>query len=397
MLTWTLRHSVVAAMAALGWVSLQPQANAAAPASASCRNNVHANVVSLEQAYAYNRYGAFNPGGLIYTLRRDVVQSEAASPGASSSGEDATAAPAISSEPDLAHDCVLAGRVTLRGDKRPRPLVLRVNEGDCLEVRFTNLLTPMQDGENPFTDPVSGRTTKVEAEEPATRRASMHVNGLEYAGGIGFDGVQVGRNPSSLVAPGEMLRYLWYGRKEGGYLLYSMGRPAGGEGDGGRQGFGLFSSLKVEPAGSACYRSQVTGEQLAAVTPGMSPLQTPVISYKLDADGVNGRNATGRPLLPILDRGASCGQPFREFTGIFHDKLTVQQAYPQLQQEENPISSMRDGMGINYGAQGLGTMVLANRVGASPAADCKECKLEEFSSYPGCRTTFAAINSAKTM
>ena len=32
------------------------------------------------------------------------------------------------------------GAVMLRDGKRPRPIVLRVNEGDCLEIHFTNLL-----------------------------------------------------------------------------------------------------------------------------------------------------------------------------------------------------------------------------------------------------------------
>ena len=37
---------------------------------------------------------------------------------------------------------------------------------------------------------------------PATRFASMHVNGLDYVVGLGDDGSNVGNNISSLVAPG---------------------------------------------------------------------------------------------------------------------------------------------------------------------------------------------------
>lgn len=35
-------------------------------------------------------------------------------------------------------------------------------------------------------------------------------------------------------------------------------------------------------------------------------------------------------------------------------------------------------MGINYGASGVGPMVVANRKQIGPARDCVECKLEEF-------------------
>ena len=62
--------------------------------------------------------------------------------------------------------------------------------------------------------------------------------GLEYAN-IGADGANVGRNPSSLVAPGQFATYTWYARQEGGYFIYSAGALAGGEGDGGQLGLGL--------------------------------------------------------------------------------------------------------------------------------------------------------------
>ena len=80
----------------------------------------------------------------------------------------------------------------------------------------------------------------------------------------------------------------------------------------------------------------------------------------------------------VLGPGSSCGKPFREFTVIFHDEITAIQAFPELDDEDNPVSALKDGMGINYGAAGLGAMVLANRKGIGPAKDCVECKLEEF-------------------
>jgi hypothetical protein len=369
----------------------------------ACKRTIRARVVALEQSYVYNRYGARNPSGLIYALRNDVVKSD-------DDGEKQTPIPL---EPG-ADDAKLAGKVQLRSEKRPRPLVLRINEGDCLHVRFTNLLSPVLDGQVQTDEPSTGRPGVIDAEEPRTRQASMHVNGLEYVGDIKSDGANVGRNPSSMANPGETVDYYWYGRKEGGYLFYSMAAPAGGEGDGGQQGLGLFGSINVEPANSTWYRSQVTEDQLKSVTTGISSLGTPIISYDLDQAGKSFRDGASRPILPILDPvtneivhsdlnavidtdpvsercaefklslGNSCGQPFREFTVIFHDELTVDQAYNELKAEDSPMLSLRDGMGINYGAAGMGSMVLANRGGqhdvgpTGPAADCAECKLEEF-------------------
>ncbi|MDR4469644.1 MAG: hypothetical protein MRJ68_15350 [Nitrospira sp.] len=40
----------------------------------ACDRLITANVVALEQVYYYNRFGAFNPAGIMYALRRDVVK-----------------------------------------------------------------------------------------------------------------------------------------------------------------------------------------------------------------------------------------------------------------------------------------------------------------------------------
>ena len=89
----------------------------AVPAVPSCATTVTANVVAFDQIITYNRYGSFDPGGMMFALKRDVV-------------------------PIIAANGLTAGNVQLRGNKRPRPIVLRVNEGDCLLVNFTNWLDP---------------------------------------------------------------------------------------------------------------------------------------------------------------------------------------------------------------------------------------------------------------
>ncbi|HKY05434.1 MAG TPA: copper oxidase, partial [Blastocatellia bacterium] len=329
----------------------------------TCNKTIKANVVALDQVITYNRFGAFNPAGMLYALRRDVVSIDG------SGG-------------------LTPGNVQLRSEKRPRPIVLRVNEGDCLEVTFTNLLNP-----NPPSS-VDG----VSVDSTATRKASMHVNGLDYVGGIASDGANVGQNPSSLAAPGETKVYTWYAAKQGQYMLYSMGANAGGEGDGGQVGLGLFGSVNVEPKNSKWYRSQATAEQLQAATTGTNPNGTPKINYETtDASGtpvLNILNSAGEIVHTdinavitdsdgVLDEDCStappsstCGQPFREFTVIFHDEIKAVQAFPELDAEI--MHGIRDGFAINYGSGAMGSIVFANRKKVGPAADCGECKLEEF-------------------
>ena len=89
-----------------------------------CERTVKADVVALDQVIMYNRLGAVNPNGMIYALKQDIV--------------------AINASQGL-----VAGNVRLRSDKRPRPIVLRMNIGDCLKVSFTNLLSPSPPATSP--------------------------------------------------------------------------------------------------------------------------------------------------------------------------------------------------------------------------------------------------------
>ncbi|HWP43958.1 MAG TPA: copper oxidase, partial [Blastocatellia bacterium] len=321
----------------------------------TCERMIKADVVAFDQVYTYNRFGAFNPAGMMYALRRDVVP--------------------------ITGSTLSPGNVQLRPDKRPRPIVLRANEGDCLQITFTNYLNP---------SPPDNST--------ATRKASIHVNGLDYVGSIASDGANVGENPSSLAAVGETKVYTLYAAKQGQYMLYSMGANAGGEGDGGQVGLGLFGSVNVQPRNSKWYRSQVTAQQLQAATTGANPNGTPIINYEA-------KDANDVPILNILNSeneivhtdinaiitdddgvldedcstappSSTCGQPFREFTVIFHDEIKAIQAFPELDAEL--FHGVRDGFAINYGSGGLGAIVVANRLGVGPTKNCGECKFEEF-------------------
>ena len=420
-------HAVLLCAAA---VSLMNDAGAA-DVVPSCNRIIVASVVALEQAYTYNRFGSFNPAGMLYALRRDVVASQ----DIASSSLSLKDGDAIPLKAEARVDGLLAGKVRLRDGKRPRPLVLRANEQDCLKVTFTNLLSPTLNGQEILKDPETRQSVPLDSEEPTTRHASMHVTGLDYvvmpgevrmsnetltdAGGthrrahLAADGANVGRNLSSLAAPGETRVYQWYAKQEGGYLFHSMAAPAGGEGDGGQTGLGLFGAVNVQPKGAKWYRSQVDAVDLQRATTGRNPDKfggTPRINYEAKReDGTPLLNllqakraktfelvhsdlnaviditaevehcaVAGRPGHTTHGPGAACGKPYREFTTIFHDEITAVQAFRELADEGNPISSIKDGMGINYGVGGMGAPVLANRKKIGPAAQCAECKFEEF-------------------
>ncbi|MFZ6765669.1 hypothetical protein ACO0LM_01195 [Undibacterium sp. Di26W] len=84
--------------------------------SGRCERTIAANVVAIDQAMMINRLGTSQPGGMVYALQGDVVAVSGTRP-----------------EP---------GNAQLRPGKRPRPMVLRANVGDCLVINFQNWLKP---------------------------------------------------------------------------------------------------------------------------------------------------------------------------------------------------------------------------------------------------------------
>ncbi|WP_044251368.1 multicopper oxidase [Chondromyces apiculatus] len=319
---------------------------------------ITAEVVAIDQIYVYDRFGAFNPGGMVFALRRDVVAADPSQP-------------------------IGPGNAMLRPGKRPRPLVLRVNVGDKLVISFTNWLTPL--------------TGVLPNRSPTTRHASIHVAGLQVWDAASLGG-NAGQNPSSLAAPGETRIYELHAEHEGAFLMQSAGAMASGDAPGPPQRSAiqaLFGVVNVEPAGAVAYRSQVTGEELASATRSTrNPDGTPRIDY--DAIGDD-----GEPILKMVnDEGeivhgdlnaiiagyddtemhspSSVDQGvFREFTVLFHDDLGVQQSFNELRTDLSLIS-VRPGFGINYGAASLGAAVIANRTKVGPSKQCVECKFEEF-------------------
>ncbi len=380
----TKRRLLSLGFAILGLALLVASPAHAQAIPAGCAGVTYANVVALDQPWFWNRFGAMEPQGMMYALRRDVVP---------------TSDPDGLPDPGVVYT-LNAGQVQLRRDKRPRPLVLRVNAGDCLHVHFTNLLA---------TSVLSGKD-----EQPSTRNASIHFVGLEAVQTIADMGSNVGNNPgpgNGIVTPNGAIDYWLYAPKEGEYPFYSASAMTGGEGDAGSISAGLFGSVNVEPAGAVWYRSQVTRDDLdlartdkhdsamdsfptinyAAVYPaGHRYAGLPILAMK------KGNEIVHSDLTAIIAGPAANGyllsgmvstrtyphrdQPFREFTIIFHDEVGAVQAFPQFESDQLhfTLRSVRDAFAINYGTGGAGAEILANRVGVGPARDCPECKYEEF-------------------
>src|SRR5260370_35024007 len=118
---------IVALIGSFGWVAMAEESPFA------CNRTVYAQVVALDQPWMWNRLGAAQPGGMIYALYGDVVKLD---------GSELPDPWKLSPEQRRALALTLVGNVRLRDEKRARPLVLRANKGDCLEMTFWNLLSP---------------------------------------------------------------------------------------------------------------------------------------------------------------------------------------------------------------------------------------------------------------
>ncbi len=382
---------------------------AATPArAAACARTITAHVVVLDQPLMFNRLGAQNVNGIVYALRRDVVDK-------------------TSGLPEAAGGSLTPGSVALRPDKRPRPLVLRVSAGDCLQVRFQNLLA----GEsNPNSAPVPELHID---DQVADRHAGFHPQGLQLVGGIGSDSSYVGRNANSLVPPGGTETYTFHAPNEGTFLVTSGGASFGGDGMSGNTAGGLFGVVNVEPPGARYYRSQVTEEEMrlgarqnADGSPALAPTGQPVIDYEArypNAEPWIAEGKAGQPIFNMLDgpelvhsdinalivgpggdgtfppstyplesqglRNPTVPnrlEPFREFTVAFHDEGAVAQAFPGYYNDpvfKHTLAGVKDGFLINYGSGGIGSEIIANRLGVGPMHDCLTCAYEEFflSSY----------------
>ncbi|MBI2276155.1 MAG: hypothetical protein HYU74_02245 [Dechloromonas sp.] len=407
----------------------------AAPSSAapSCARRLSAEVVAIDQPLMFNRLGAQNINGMVFALKRDVVNSD-------------------SNLPLSMGGLAEPGKVRLRADKRPRPLALRIAQGDCLTVKLSNLLTanpnpnkhiggapevaeapelpepPGAEGPEPAGGGGGGGALAGGSESPLvideqvqSRHVSFNVPGLSLVNSIADDGSYVGRNGNSIAAQGTTREYTFYGEREGVFVAQSQGATFGADGTQGNATNGLFGQVIVLPAGARIYRNTATEEELRLATRSRTALGQPVIDYEArypnrepwisegkagspilnlidgseivgaDMDAiVMGPNADGSfppatyPLESIGKRNPSLPnrlEAFRDFSIAFHDEVSTAQAFPGYFSDPvmgYVLGDTRDGFMINYGSAGIGSEIIANRLGVGPMHDCLTCAYEEF-------------------
>ncbi|WP_304619217.1 hypothetical protein [Paracoccus sediminilitoris] len=238
---------------------------------------------------------------------------------------------------------------------------------------------------------------------PRTRGISFVIDGLRplhdpRTGKV--DDICMGLN--QLGPDSEPVDCFWHAEREGPYFINSVAAASGGEGDGGSLTHGLFGSLTVEPQApdrpaTQWYVSQTSRAGMDAAWP--PNLQTDQPHDRASPMGYDARAQVDGESLPVLNilapRGGARheivhntlnaivhagGEPaFREFSVVFHDELKTFYTRNFEELERFPqLAGVSDGFAINYGASGLGAMILANRKGIGPAADCMECLYEEF-------------------
>ena len=397
-------------------------------AAITCARTLTADVIALDQPIMFNRLGAANVNGMMYALKRDVVNKSTQVP--------------LTVDPKGA----VAGQVALRPDKRPRPLVLRVRVGDCLDVTLTNLLAAAANPNDTLPTSVPPFRIKVD-EQVADRHVGFHVTGMQLRTGIADDSSMVGRvvtDPGSLVPRGGTKVYRLFAEKEGAFVAQSLGGPFGSEGSQGNSANGLHGQVVVQPKGAKIYRSVVTEEEMrlasmdlvtTSLTCGQRRLTAagqPIIDYEAKYPSANCTNGTslgapvwaneGKAGLPILNMlngtaivhseidGLVAGpnadgsfpaatypleskgkrnptvpnrlEAFRDFASVFHDEQATAQAFPGFFRDDPVFRYVLSGVGdifmINYGSGGIGSEIIANRLGVGPMHDCLDCAYEEF-------------------
>jgi hypothetical protein len=186
------------------------------------------NISLVRQDIVYNAYGEHDPNGTAYVLDSDL---------------DAKGKP--------------------KAGTHLKPLVIRANEGDCLNITLTNRLpatgttvvagdpvNPVElvagSGTSSVTNNVNGTVQTVQPTWPAGARASLHASGLVRYAAAGGDGSVVGYNYDSTVKPGGSITYKYYvdSRGIGVANLSDFGNLRG------TRHHGAWGALVVEPKGS---------------------------------------------------------------------------------------------------------------------------------------------------
>lgn len=174
---------------------------------------------------------------------------------------------------------------------QPKPLILRANAGDWIEVTLHNLF----EEQIPYFDYPKVPLDK--AHKPSMR-VSLNPQFLTYDP-VCSSGINVGYNNREQTAGvGESIKYLWYANQEyGACIIQSFGDMRN------HRYHGLFGTIIIEPAGAKWYRNtSLAGalhEEEAVITPpGAEPFRECVVMVQngirmLDKEGGLVKTARG--------------------------------------------------------------------------------------------------------
>jgi manganese oxidase len=215
------------------------------------------NVSAINVDIPVNRFGDHDPLGKMYVLDSRIADVRA---------EEASRAVSLG----LRDDAI-------------QPLVIRANQGDCVEIRFTN---------------------------NAGGTYGVHIDGLAFDASSA--GEQIGANPSSAAPNGSSRTYRYYvpqdARLEGARYM----RPGPGNRD--EVSHGLFGALVVEPPGST-YTNPTTGADQesgweAMIDPGTgkSFREYVTILHEFGPENYDLLNSAGQKL-PLIDPHTEAYRP----------------------------------------------------------------------------------------
>lgn len=205
-------------------------------------------VAAIQRDIPYNRHGDHDPDGLLFVPLEDVDQA-------------------------------------LCGKYEPKPLILRANAGEWIEVTLHNLFDPAHPVES-FDYP----RVPLDLRHRPSMRVSVNPQFLNYDP-VCDSGINVGyNNREQTVGPGGSKKYLWYADQEyGPCIIQSFGDMRN------HRYHGLFGAIIIEPAGASWYRSfsfsKALHEDEAVITaPGEETFHECVVMVQngirmLDSDG----------------------------------------------------------------------------------------------------------------
>lgn len=192
-------------------------------------------IAAIQTKIQYNKYGDHDPNGLVFVPIEDV-------------------------------DLILEGK------KNPKPLILRANAGDWIEVTLHNMFSKKEP--IPYFD---YPTVPLDMEYQPSDRVSLNPQFLQYDN-LWDSGINVGyNNREQTVGPGESKKYLWHADKEYGVCnLQSFGDMRN------HRYHGLFGVIIIEPVEAKWYgdtwmKQNAHEEQAVIEAPGIETFREFVI------------------------------------------------------------------------------------------------------------------------